>query len=374
MRIVMVTKFVPAPANSGGKRRSRAIVEELAKVGRVTLCAFEDESADPGALEQMGIEVRSVPWEPKLRSVARGLARGSVSAARFYDRGLARAIADATARDTDHLQIEYTQLAAYARVARARRRFLDMHNVESALAASYAAGRPRLARAPFLLEASALRRMERRVLATFDLTSVVSEADLRLLPSQEKTVVAPNGWNPTPDPLPPAGEPVASFVALMGWPPNDDAARWLCGEIWPLVVRALPEAKLLLVGRDPSRAVRACESPSVHVTGTVPDVTAYLRLARIGLAPLRAGGGSRLKVLESLDAGRPVVATTKGVEGLEDLVGNGVVVADEPPAMARAVVELLADPARAEALGKTGRAAVAVAAASGWSTNTIGTW
>jgi polysaccharide biosynthesis protein PslH len=144
----------------------------------------------------------------------------------------------------------------------------------------------------------------------------------------------------------------------MGWGPNDDAARWLCRDIWPRVVHEVPDAKLLLVGRDPSAAVRSFGGPNVEVTGTVPDVTPYLRRARVGLAPLRAGGGSRLKVLEALDAGRPVVATTKGIEGLEDLVGNGVVVADEAHDVAEAIAALLNDPTRAEAIGREGRAAV----------------
>jgi glycosyltransferase involved in cell wall biosynthesis len=145
----------------------------------------------------------------------------------------------------------------------------------------------------------------------------------------------------------------------MGWAPNEDAALWLCRDIWPLVRERVPEAKLLLVGRDPSDALRARAGPGVEVTGTVPDVRPYLQRARIGLAPLRAGGGSRLKVLESLDAGRPVVATAKGIEGLDDLVGNGVAVADEPAQLADAIAELLADPERAASIGLEGRAAVA---------------
>lgn len=354
----MVTKFVPAPADSGGKRRSRAILEELAKLGDVTLCAFADETADAGSLERLGVEVRAVPWKPKPVKVARGLANGSISSARFWDPVLAREVEAASAGGIDHLQIEYTQLAPYARGITTGRRFLDMHNVESALAASYAAARPPLVRPPFLVEAAALRRMERRALASFDVTTVVSEADLRLLPAGAPVLVAPNGWNPSDAPLPRADEPVAAFVALMGWPPNDDAARWLGREIWPLVVRDVPDAQLLLVGRDPTPAVRALESSHVHVTGTVPDVRTYLRRARVGLAPLRSGGGSRLKVLEALDAGRPVVATSKGVEGLEDLVGHGVVVADEPAAIARAVTDLLRDPERADSIGRAGHAAV----------------
>jgi hypothetical protein len=359
MKIVMVTKFVPWPADSGGKRRSLAVAQALARVGDVTLCAFQDASSRPAELTQEhGIDVRAVPWRPRPSKVVAGLARGrSLTAARFWDPALYEEVRAAAQPRVDHLQIEYTQLAPYARGITAARRLLDMHNVESALMASYA--RTRRGPAKLLhLEAAALRRLENRAVADFDATAVVSHADARLLDAP-KAIIAPNGWAPTEAPLPAATGQVAAFVALMGWAPNDDAAQWLCRSIWPLVRARVRDAQLLLVGRDPSDAVRALAGPGVEVTGTVPDVRPHLERARVGLAPLRAGGGSRLKVLESLDAGRPVVATTKGVEGLEDLVGNGVVVADEPEELADAIAGLLADPEWAESLGLQGRAAVA---------------
>lgn len=355
----MVTKFVPWPADSGGKRRSLAILEELARHGDVTLCAFTDDSSRPEELTRRGIEVRSVGWKPTPARILRGLARTrSLSAARFWDPGLA-ALVRRAATGADHLQVEYTQLAPYAAGTDARRTWLDMHNVESSLAASYASARGGAARALYRAEAGALRRLERRAPATFDAITVVSEADRRRLPTSAGALVVPNGWTPTDAPLPGAPEPVAAFVALMGWKPNEDAALWLCETIWPLVRAEVPAARLLLVGRDPGDAVRAHDGDGIQVTGTVPDVRPYLERARIGLAPLRAGGGSRLKVLECLDAGRPVVATSKGIEGLEDLVGDGAVVADEPEQMAAAIAALLTDPERAADLGARGRASVA---------------
>jgi glycosyltransferase involved in cell wall biosynthesis len=124
-------------------------------------------------------------------------------------------------------------------------------------------------------------------------------------------------------------------------------------------VAELPEARLLLVGRSPAPEVRALAGPTVEVTGTVADVTPYLQRARVAVAPLRSGGGTRLKILEALGAGRPVVATRIGAEGLDDLAGGGgVTLADEPAAMARAIVELLRDPARAQELGRAGHDSV----------------
>jgi hypothetical protein len=194
MKILMITKFVPVPADGGGKRRSLAILEELIGVGDVTLCAFLDDSSDTRAVEDMGVRVRAVPWRPGPKNILRGLAHaGSVTAARFHDPAMVRVVGEAARPGVDHLQVEYTQLTPYARGVRARTRFLDMHNVESALASSYARAHRGPGRLAYRIEAAALRRMERRAVAAFDVTSVVSDVDRRLLSSTSNTIVAPNG-------------------------------------------------------------------------------------------------------------------------------------------------------------------------------------
>lgn len=360
MRSVMVTKFVPVPANSGGKLRSLAILRRLAAVGEVVLCCFEDRTGDIEQVRSLGVDVRTVPWRPHARNVIRGIVRtGSGSAGRFWDTGLARLVQEATTeRPTDLLQVEYSQLAPYLELGKAGSRVLDFHNIESALALSYARSsrspRARLAR----LESVLLRRLERRAAGKADLVVVVSDHDRDRLPGKARELlVCPNGWDPTED-LPHAENSSAVFVALMSWKPNVDAAEWLVRSVWPQVVEAVPHAELSLVGREPTPSVKALAGPAVHVTGTVPDVRPYLESAAIALAPLRSGGGTRLKILEALDAGRAVVATSVGIDGLEDLVGRGVVVADGAATYAEEVVRLLQDPQRARTLGAAGAAAV----------------
>jgi glycosyltransferase involved in cell wall biosynthesis len=145
----------------------------------------------------------------------------------------------------------------------------------------------------------------------------------------------------------------------MSWRPNENAALWLVEQVWPRVVRRVPAARLLLVGRDPGPALRRLSGPAVEVTGSVEEVRPYLARARVALAPLRSGGGTRLKILEALDAGRPVVATTIGAEGLECLAGDGLTIVDDPEGMAEQIAALLRDAARAAELGRQGSAAVA---------------
>ena len=357
----MMTKFLPLPDNNGGLQRSLAIARRLAGLGDVVLCGYDDGSADKAGLRDLGIDVRAVPWRVTPLGIARGVATThSVSAARFWSAAMLETVEHAAAEmPVDLLQVEYQQMVPFARDLPAKLSVLDLHNVESALVASYANARRGVPAALLRAEAAALRRMERRTIGRFDHVVVVSEEEKERLNGPARSVlVCPNGREPT-EVLPDADEATVAFVATMGWAPNVDAAVWLGREIWPLVRAAVPGAQLLLVGREPAPAVRSLEGENVHVTGTVPDVTPYLARSRVVVAPLRAGGGTRLKIMEALDTGRPVVATSVGCEGMGDLVGRGVVVADTAVGLADAIASLLLDPDRASALGRKGHDAVA---------------
>jgi glycosyltransferase involved in cell wall biosynthesis len=355
----MVTKFLPLPANSGGRQRSLAVARRLAQRSDLTLCAYDDGSSDGEGLGRLGITVRAVPWKlGPVRMTLGSLRTASASAGRFWSRELAAEVRRATTPAPDLLLVAYSQLAPFLHECQADRKIMDLHNVESWLMASYARSQGAAKRLAAGMEASALRRLEARALSVTDAVAVVSRSDAeRLPPVQASVLVCPNGWEPE-DSLPAATEPVAAFVALMSWAPNVDAAVWLAKEVWPAVIRQEPRARLVLVGRDPAPAVQSLARPDVKVTGTVPDVRPYLAATRVALAPLRAGGGTRLKILEALGAARPVVATTVGAEGLEDLIGEGLTVADDPLEMAGVIAGLLQDPERAAQLGRRGREAV----------------
>jgi len=358
----MVTKFVPLPDNDGGKQRALAVARRLARGSDLVLCAYDDGTADHAALAAEGIDVRSVAWRPTpLRAAAGAVRTRSISAGRFYSAALAAEVRRAAAEGpVDLLQVEYLQMVPLGVGVGARRRVLDLHNVESSLVRSYAHARRGPSAALFHFEAAALRAMERRVAPSFDTVVVVSERERERLPAGARDVlVCPNGRDPDPlGPPPAASSPTVAFVATMGWAPNVDAALWFGREVWPGVLRRCPDARLLLVGRDPAPAVRALTGPSVEVSGTVADVRPFLAQARVTVAPLRSGGGTRLKILEALDAGRPVVATSIAVDGLEDLIGRGVVVADDATTMIEALSTLLAEPDTAARLGRQGHDAV----------------
>jgi glycosyltransferase involved in cell wall biosynthesis len=357
----MLTKFLPLPENNGGHQRSLAIARRLADLGDLVLCGYDDGSADKAGLRAMGIDVRAVPWRVTPTRVARGVLKArSLSAGRFWSADMVKTVRGAAdEKPIDLLQVEYQQMVPLVLDVPAKQSVLDLHNIESSLVASYAGARRGIPAALFRTEAAALRRMERRTIGCFDHVVVVSEKERdRLPPGARSVLVCPNGREPSAV-LPEASEPTVAFVATMGWAPNVDAAVWLARDIWPTVRARVPRARLLLVGKDPAPAVLALAGDTIEVTGTVEDVRPYLAQARVLVAPLRAGGGTRLKIMEALDVGRPLVATSVGCEGMEDLIGRGVVVADTASALAEAIADLLLDPAHAAALGRAGHDAVA---------------
>jgi glycosyltransferase involved in cell wall biosynthesis len=144
-----------------------------------------------------------------------------------------------------------------------------------------------------------------------------------------------------PDPPPPAAGLI--FLGSMDWLPNIDAVRYFVGEILPLIRRRCPEVPVAIVGRDPSAEIRemARRDPYIHVSGTVSDVRPYLWGSLVSVVPLRIGGGTRLKIYESMAARVPVVSTAIGAEGLTVHPPQDIRIADTPDAFAAECVQLL---------------------------------
>lgn len=154
----------------------------------------------------------------------------------------------------------------------------------------------------------------------------------------------------------PVGGRKLVFTGAMDWLPNEDAIEYFGAEILPRIRARVPDAELVLVGRNPTaRVTRLAErTPGMTMVGGVPDVRPYMEQASVFVVPIRVGGGTRLKVFEAMAMERPVVSTSVGVEGLPVQHGEHVSICDDPDGFARAVVDLLEDPEKAAALGLRG--------------------
>lgn len=208
---------------------------------------------------------------------------------------------------------------------------------------------------------------ERRVARATALEIVCGPDDrvfiLRRVSSSAPVLVLANGvdleyFRPDSAPDARAAEPTVMFCGAMDYSPNIDALRWYFGEIHDRLLALVPNLRVLVVGKNPVEEVRAHGArPGVTVTGGVPDVRPYYRRAWLQMVPLRIGGGTRLKIVESLAIGTPVVSTTIGAQGLDLEHGREILLADEPASFATALAHALDDPAQRESIAAAGLAA-----------------
>jgi glycosyltransferase involved in cell wall biosynthesis len=198
-------------------------------------------------------------------------------------------------------------------------------------------------------------RVNRRDWHSFQL-SVASQVERIVVPSEldairsslSNVAVVPNTY---PRPRPPAGDPSAErppIVLLqgsLGYPPNIDAAHWMATAIAPRIRRQVPALELRLVGR-PATSILKLHAPGVvTVVGEVPSMSSELARASVAAVPIRYGGGTRVKILESFAHRVPVVSTTLGAEGLDVQDDVHLLLADDPDEFAAATVRLIGDPA-----------------------------
>ena len=207
-------------------------------------------------------------------------------------------------------------------------------------------------------------RYERETLARAAVNVYASELDAnfyrRLFPGRRCAFV-PNGVDLDFFQSPPNNLNGCGYIVFEGnmmFPPNVDAAVRLCRQILPRVQAKEPSARVVVVGREPAPGVRSLASPSVEITGTVPDVRPYLAEAKVFACPMRLGSGIKNKILQAWAMGLPVVATSQSIGGLLARDGENILIRDSWDAFADAIVELLSHREQARALGDEGRRTV----------------
>jgi glycosyltransferase involved in cell wall biosynthesis len=383
VRILWVKAGKLLPVDSGGKIRSYHILRQLAQRHEIVLLTYyagqRDRSYDAAvAAEFPGAEVVRAggPGEGAVRSAldyARRLPRSApYSVTKFTAARVRLAIAkhapavDASVCDFLSASLNFPRRLAGPTV-------LFQHNVESLLWQRQAAHEPNpLKRTLFRIEAAKMARYERAAVQRFHRIVAVSAADRDVMSDMtdpSRIAVVPTGvdvgrFAEAGSRPPTAGPPLVLFVGSMDWEANVDAVAYFHREMWPAVQAAVPDAVLRIVGRNPHPRVMKLRSPFVEVTGAVPSVVEHLAEAAVVIVPLRIGGGTRLKIFEAMAAGRAVVSTRIGAEGLHVSDGRDIVLADSPGEFSAATVRVLQDAAYRQELE---RAARDLAARHDWS-------
>lgn len=239
---------------------------------------------------------------------------------------------------------------------------LDAHNVEHEIITRLAGLEPSIARQVYSrVNAAKLRREETALMASVDGVAVTSERDAQILQGlipERRFDVVPNGvdsraFTPGHD----EGQAAKLlFYGALDYFPNQDAVSHFASEIWPMIRRDHPEAKFEVVGRRaPAEFGALAKEAGFMITGFVEDIRGSVAAASVVVVPLRAGSGTRLKVLEAMAMAKPVVSTSLGVEGLEVVDGQHVLLADDPRQFANAVSRLLRSPEERRRIGTAAR-------------------
>ncbi len=381
-RILFLTPQLPYPPHQGTAIRNWHILRHVAARHAVDVLSFAaDPAADLAAaapLREIVGRLDALPAPPRpLRRRLADLAAGDADLARrLHSDDFAARLTAWLADGYDVVQAEGIEMAPYlwpaaGRRGPAARLVYDAHNAEALLQQRNwltDARRPRrwAAAAYSWVQWQRLSALEADILRRADGVIAVSEADaatLRALAPGVSPLVVPNGVDTAfydsalaearqPVPLPP-GAPWLVFTGKLDYRPNIEASLWLVGDVMPRVWAAAPNVRVALVGRDPAPAVSALAASRVTVTGWVPDTRPYIAAADLFVAPLRVGGGTRLKLLEALALGRPIVSTSRGAEGLD--LGAAATLADDAEAFAAAILALLPDAPRRAAMGAAAR-------------------
>jgi glycosyltransferase involved in cell wall biosynthesis len=373
----MIDEELPYPANSGKRIRTLNLTLRLARRHCITYVCHRN--ADPAEAERAaaffrenGIEPvvvsRTVPPRRGLgfyaRLAANLLSPLPYSVASHSSRALGEAIRSrAQSGPVDLWHCEWTPYAEALESAEGGRRLIIAHNVESLIWRRYYETEPgRLRRWYIKRQWRKFERFERRALASADQAVAVSATDAALLAGQfgvTRVCVVDNGvdtnWF---RPGGGFGDPRRIlFLGSLDWRPNLDAVDQLLTRVFPAIRAAVPDARLWLVGRHPPDCLRrqVFAAPGVELHADVADVRPFLNGAGVLAVPLRIGGGSRLKILEALACGVPVVSTRVGAEGLCLEPGRHLGVVESVDDMAAALLDVIRFPAAAQAQAAAGR-------------------
>jgi glycosyltransferase involved in cell wall biosynthesis len=382
LKILFVTPYLPSPPSFGGARRLHGLMTVLAERHEISVLSLvnpAEPEVNEASIKATGeycrrvVTVANPPFALALKG-KRTLQLRSLGSWRSFEwfshvrPEFAEKLKELLASERyDVVNFEFTHLAPYRRMlgdaAVGPRYVLDEHNIEYEILRRTAASESGLVRKLYnAVNWRKLRAEELQSWRIFDGCSVTSAHDrdllLRDLP-RTKTAIVPNAvdldyFRPR-DGVP---EPHSiCFFGAINYFPNSDGLKFFLDEIFPRVLAKLPTAHLSVVGHTPPELL-ALGNASVTMKGFVPDVRVEVAKAAAVIAPLRIGGGTRLKILEAMAMGKPVVSTPQGAEGLDVSDGRELLLADDPAHFADQLVRVLEDQALARRLGQEARTLV----------------
>lgn len=380
--ILFVSPITPYPQDAGVKIRIRNVLEAVADAGNVDFVGYTNVNANDhttlqaqlNSLNSICRSVRLIP-SPSWRGIGRIdfskiLERLILSKTPAYYKDFPHealvSMAEPLADQSDLIWVERLYVAHWLRHY-GNKTIVDIDDLESvklkrqmALGTGVEQGLYGVGQRS---QVAKLMKSEQHAAGRFLRIVTCSGQDRDRWPSEkhENIWVIPNGTDDSLLSLP-RGQKIPHqmiFVGTMDYPPNEDAIIHFCQTIFPLVLKEIPDATLRIVGRNPSTKVMdLADGEVISVHANVPDVAEFVQKASVSVVPLRVGGGTRLKILESLALGTPVVSTAMGAEGLNLRHDRHLLIANRPEEFAAQTTALLRDEQMRDRLASAGAMAI----------------
>lgn len=371
MRILMVASWFPYPPDNGSRIRAHNLITTLASQHEVSLLSFVDEDFVPAhadALQKICRQVVTTPRIPFRPARGRALAAFLSPQPRFvvdtHSKAMQQLVDERLASGTmDFFVASELSAATYVRDHSPIPALFD--DLELGIFYHAYADARGIQRWRNKLTWFKLTRYVRALAKRFRVMTVVSEREREIARKAgvdaRQLALLPNAIDAAQyEGIHVEREPnTLIYTGALTYGANLDAMRYFVQDILPLVRAAVPQARLTITGRADQVAINELSvDNAVLFTGYIPDVRPKIAASQVCIVPLRVGGGTRLKILEAMALGTPVVATSKGVEGLDLVTGQEVLIGDTPAEFAAHVIALLRNPQTGQRLADRARARV----------------
>ncbi len=369
MKILFISHRIPYPPNKGDKLRAFHIIKHLAQKHRITLLSFLDaphEAKHVRDLEEYCSSVSTLqrsPWRSRWQTISYLAKNLPLTLGSFYSPRFKQLVEEKLQQDKyDLIFVFSSAMAQYVADYQGCPKILDMVDADSEKWRQYARYAPWWKAMVYRLEGKRLRAYEREIAAHFEVCTVVTSQEQRILKDiipPDKLRVVKNGAK-----LPPAQnlsrekahEPSLLFIGGMFYFAYIDGILHFCQKSLPLIKKRFYRLKFYIVGARPAPAIRRlAQDEQIEVTGHVLKVEPYLEKAWVYVVPLRMAPGIQNKILEAMAHELPVVATSAAVSGIEAEPGRDLLVADSPADFAAAVNKLLGDEQLRQQIGSRAR-------------------
>lgn len=371
MKILVIDEEFPFPLNTGKRIRSFNLICQLAKANSITYLAYGYQSSDAcQALMEKSITPIAVkpPDREKqglkfyIRLLLNLGSRYPYIVASHYTAHFQKKLHEQIRLDNFNLIIcEWTPYALFLKNLPFPKKIIVAHNIESSIWKLYEKNERNPAKKAYIsIQRAKVERFEKECFHWVDGAIAVTHKDASTIADLNvgyTVEVIDNGVDTSyfkpqiskvePDHL--------VFTGSMDWRPNQDAVHYFVKEIFPILKQARPNLKVTFVGREPPKHIwNLNRIEGISVTGTVDDVRPYIAKAAIYIAPLRIGGGSRLKILEAMAMKKPVISTTIGADGLLVEDGKNIILADDNSKFAEQIIWLMENQNMMQKLAENG--------------------